>query len=74
MELVDTPDLGSGAIACGFESHYPHIMRDRAEVARQSHKLEVVGSSPAPATSCLGIGNPSLFLPGLETPDRAASS
>ena len=25
-------------------------MRDRAEVARQPHKLEVVGSIPSPAT------------------------
>lgn len=24
MELADTPDLGSGAYACGFESHHPH--------------------------------------------------
>ena len=24
VELADTPDLGSGALACGFDAHYPH--------------------------------------------------
>ena len=22
--MADTPDLGSGASACGFDAHYPH--------------------------------------------------
>lgn len=22
--MADTPDLGSGALACGFDAHYPH--------------------------------------------------
>ena len=28
-------------------------MRDGAGVARESHKLQVVGSNPAPASECL---------------------
>ena len=30
------------------------ILRDRAEVARQPHKLEAVGSIPSPATTPAG--------------------
>lgn len=27
VKLVNTPVLGTGAYACGFESHYPHHSR-----------------------------------------------
>ena len=39
--------------------NYNIKMRDRAVVARESHKLEVAGSIPAPATKFLGrlLGN-----------------
>ena len=29
VKLVDTPDLGSGASACGFESLHPHFFEEK---------------------------------------------
>ena len=31
------------------------ILRDRAEVARKAHNLEVIGSIPIPATNCVCV-------------------
>ena len=53
VELADTLDLGSSAVRCAGSSPVTGtILRGSSSwLARQPHKLEVVGSSPPPATN-----------------------
>ena len=48
VKLADTPDLGSGAKACRFESCCGYRGVEQLE-ARWAHNPEVAGSSPASA-------------------------